>query len=199
LVDTTVPVRIRPRIETRPVKGHFLSMHRRRLVLDQQQTHNSELKECLIVSSESDECELKTPKSQNTHLQPLSVKRPALQHTNICPFDSGLRRSKPQTNIFVPSSSTLTNSLLSGLCFRIEKDVRLLLEGAFRLHRQFGRHVYRVGGESGLLFDFPDDAAKLRGLLRAATLLLSERKLRTHYHVQLAKGSSPVSANRPKM
>lgn len=26
LVDTTVPVRIRPRIETIPVKGHFLSM-----------------------------------------------------------------------------------------------------------------------------------------------------------------------------
>ena len=25
LVDTTVPVRIRPRIETSPVKGHFLS------------------------------------------------------------------------------------------------------------------------------------------------------------------------------
>lgn len=25
LVDTTVPVRIRPRIETWPVKGHFLS------------------------------------------------------------------------------------------------------------------------------------------------------------------------------
>lgn len=26
LVETTVPVRIRPRIETRPVKGHFLSI-----------------------------------------------------------------------------------------------------------------------------------------------------------------------------
>lgn len=26
LVETTVPVRIRPRIETRPVKGHFLSV-----------------------------------------------------------------------------------------------------------------------------------------------------------------------------
>lgn len=26
LVETTVPVRIRPRMETRPVKGHFLSM-----------------------------------------------------------------------------------------------------------------------------------------------------------------------------
>jgi hypothetical protein len=26
LVETTVPVRIRPRIETIPVKGHFLSM-----------------------------------------------------------------------------------------------------------------------------------------------------------------------------
>jgi len=26
LVETTVPVKIRPRIETRPVKGHFLSV-----------------------------------------------------------------------------------------------------------------------------------------------------------------------------
>lgn len=26
LVDLTVPVRIRPRIDTLPVKGHFLSM-----------------------------------------------------------------------------------------------------------------------------------------------------------------------------
>lgn len=26
LVDTTLPVRIRPRIETRPVQGHFLSV-----------------------------------------------------------------------------------------------------------------------------------------------------------------------------
>lgn len=26
LVETTVPVRIRPRMETRPVKGHFLSV-----------------------------------------------------------------------------------------------------------------------------------------------------------------------------
>lgn len=26
LVDTTVPVRIRPRMETRPVNGHFLSV-----------------------------------------------------------------------------------------------------------------------------------------------------------------------------
>lgn len=30
LVDTTVPVRIRPRMETRPVKGHFLSAKRSR-------------------------------------------------------------------------------------------------------------------------------------------------------------------------
>lgn len=26
LVETTLPVRMRPRIETRPVNGHFLSM-----------------------------------------------------------------------------------------------------------------------------------------------------------------------------
>lgn len=30
LVETTVPVRIRPRIETRPVKGHFLSAAQKR-------------------------------------------------------------------------------------------------------------------------------------------------------------------------
>jgi hypothetical protein len=29
LVETTVPVRIRPRIETMPVKGHFLSVDRK--------------------------------------------------------------------------------------------------------------------------------------------------------------------------
>lgn len=28
LVETTVPVRIRPRMEIRPVKGHFLSTRR---------------------------------------------------------------------------------------------------------------------------------------------------------------------------
>jgi hypothetical protein len=31
LVETTVPVRIRPRIETKPVKGHFLSVRYRRI------------------------------------------------------------------------------------------------------------------------------------------------------------------------
>ena len=28
-VETTLPVRIRPRIETLPIKGHFLSVHGR--------------------------------------------------------------------------------------------------------------------------------------------------------------------------
>jgi len=66
---------------------------------------------------------------------------------DICSLNSSLWCSETQTDIFVPSSTTLSD--LSALCrFRlgIEEDVRLLLVGALRLDGQFGCHDCELAG-----------------------------------------------------
>lgn len=60
--------------------------------------------------------------------------------TNVVAFNRRLWRSESQSNVFVPSSSSLSDSAGLGLCLRVQEDVRLLLEGALRLHGKFGGH-----------------------------------------------------------
>lgn len=63
--------------------------------------------------------------------------------TNVIPFDCGSRCSEAQANIFIPSPPSFANALALARCgafLVIEEDVRLLLEGAFALDRQLGRH-----------------------------------------------------------
>lgn len=53
-----------------------------------------------------------------------------IQRTNIGSLYSGLRGLEAQSNVFVPSSATLSHSLaLCALGFRVEEDMRLLLKG----------------------------------------------------------------------
>ena len=47
--------------------------------------------------------------------------------------------SEAQSNVLVPSSSTLSDAGL-GLRLGVQEDVRLLLERALRLHGEFGGH-----------------------------------------------------------
>lgn len=116
LVETTVPVRIRPRIETWPVKGHFLSVIP------------------ILVFS--------TPGRRVFWIAQNYQVWQKVFHTNVGALDCGLRGPEAQSNIFVPSSPTLSNSCaFSSLCLLVDENMRLLLESALRLHRQFSRHV----------------------------------------------------------
>ena len=65
-------------------------------------------------------------------------------HTDVVSFNGGLWCSEPQSNVLVPSSSTLADSAGLRLGLGVEEDVRLLLESALRLHGQFGGHDYGV-------------------------------------------------------
>lgn len=115
LVETTVPVRIRPRMETRPVKGHFLS------VKDPQHQH------CILIHNEHYYATGNARTSKR-------YKEDAM-HTNICSLNRILRRPESQPNIFEPPSTTLSHTLaLRALQFRVEEDVRLLLIRPLRLH-----------------------------------------------------------------
>ncbi len=62
-------------------------------------------------------------------------------HTNVCAFDGSFRRPEAQSDVFEPSSPSLTYSCaLGSLAFRILEDVRLLLKSTLRLHCQLSRH-----------------------------------------------------------
>ena len=103
-VETTVPLRIRPRIETKPVKGHFLSV----------------------------------PKSyQKTMCREVSLERLVMKtHTDVGSLNRCLRGPEAQTDIFVPSPSTLADSPALGLeGFVVEEDVGLFLKGTLGLDR----------------------------------------------------------------
>lgn len=53
---------------------------------------------------------------------------------NVGALDSGLGRPEAQSDILIPSPTTLSDTLaLAALSLRIEEDVRLLLESAFAL------------------------------------------------------------------
>jgi hypothetical protein len=62
-------------------------------------------------------------------------------HTDVASLNGGLWGSESQSNVLVPSSTTLANSGGLGLRLRVEEDVRLLLESALRLYGKFGGHV----------------------------------------------------------
>jgi hypothetical protein len=59
---------------------------------------------------------------------------------DVVSFNGVLWRLEAQTNILVPSSSTLSNSSLCGAGLLGGENVRLLLESALRLNGQFGGH-----------------------------------------------------------
>ena len=63
-------------------------------------------------------------------------------HTDVGSLNGSLWRLEAQTDILVPSSSTLSGSLrFDGTLLVIQEDVRLLLESALALDGQLGRHV----------------------------------------------------------
>jgi len=59
---------------------------------------------------------------------------------DVVSFNGVLWSLESQTNILVPSSSTLSNSSLCGAGLLGGENVRLLLESALRLDGQFGGH-----------------------------------------------------------
>jgi hypothetical protein len=79
-------------------------------------------------------------------IPPLSTRRtmaifenPHNAHTNVVALNRRLRCSETQSNVLVPSSSTLSDTGLR-LRLGVQEDVRLLLERALRLHGEFGGH-----------------------------------------------------------
>ena len=66
---------------------------------------------------------------------------PVLQipRTDVVTLNRSLWCSEAQSNVLVPSSSTLSDAGL-GLRLGVQEDVRLLLERALRLHGEFGGH-----------------------------------------------------------
>lgn len=62
-------------------------------------------------------------------------------HTDVGALNGSLGSTESQTNVLVPSSATLSNSLALGLGLGVGENVRLLLESALRLDGQLGRHV----------------------------------------------------------
>ena len=60
--------------------------------------------------------------------------------TDVGSLDGSFRCSEAQSNVFVPSSATLSNSVALHFRLVVEENMRLLLKGALRLDCQFGRH-----------------------------------------------------------
>lgn len=65
-------------------------------------------------------------------------------HTDEVSLNGGLWGTEPQANVLIPSSATLSGPGALWLGFRVEEDVRLLLEGTFGLDGQLGRHGCKV-------------------------------------------------------
>jgi hypothetical protein len=119
LVEITVPVRMRPRMEIWPVKGHFLSVV-------------AMLAPALVI--------FVCNPILRFFLRELAHRTGGL--TDVAALNCSLGRSETETNILEPSSATLSNLLrprsLSGLV--VEENVRLLLVGTLGLDCQFGSH-----------------------------------------------------------
>ena len=60
--------------------------------------------------------------------------------TDIVALNGGLWCSESQSDILVPSSSSLSDLGGLGLDLGVQEDVRLLLESALRLYSKFGGH-----------------------------------------------------------
>lgn len=61
-------------------------------------------------------------------------------HTDVVSLNRGLGCPEAQSNVLVPSASSLADSARLGLRLGVEEDVRLLLESALRLNSEFGGH-----------------------------------------------------------
>ena len=68
--------------------------------------------------------------------------------TNVCALNGGLWGLESQTNILIPSPSSLSDSALSRADLAGEEDMGLLLESTLRLHSQLGGHF--LGGSCGV-------------------------------------------------
>ena len=64
--------------------------------------------------------------------------------TDVCALNGGLWGLESQTNVLIPSSSSLSDSTLSRADLAGEEDVGLLLESTLRLHCQLGGHFWIV-------------------------------------------------------
>lgn len=109
-------------METRPVKGHFLSV-----------------KQQFVSLYAHPDVHLPMP----SHFRHPNVSFALLLdcHTNVFALDGVPRRAETQADILVPSPAALAHG--SGLCCAAlvaGEDVRLLLESALALDRQLGGH-----------------------------------------------------------
>lgn len=125
-VDMTVPVRIRPRIETIPVKGHFLSV--------EHMISNRSMRE------RSPRYLRTSPPWTFPHFR-LWGNDQELERTYVGSLNRSLWRPESKSNVLVPSSPAFAHLLaLRALHLRVKEYVRLFLESPLRLHGQFGRH-----------------------------------------------------------
>ena len=118
LVDTTVPVRIRPRIETRPVKGHFLSVGDN----EGQQTFDPFCAHCHSLHSLSSSppgvvgCS-PTRRSKRPTTREFIYKRMAwlcISRTDVLALNGSLGGTETQTDILVPPALSCIVSFRCG-------------------------------------------------------------------------------------
>lgn len=171
LVDTTVPVRIRPRMETRPVKGHFLSVEGSR----GQQSFDSlhaliahpftprpavpQVRAALQQAPRTTAALPLLPGNSSTMSGPGYIFHVPMYWPSMAVL--GVRKPRP-TSLYhrrCPISSAfavllyrhvqhgyswVTHTTLAGtlgLALGDKRDVRLLLESTLRLDGQLGSHV----------------------------------------------------------
>lgn len=133
-VETTVPVRMRPRIETRPVKGHFLSADNRLISIQirrKLQTHP-----CMPSIFHP----LRRPQFESP-----SPDREVHRRTDIAALNGSLGGTEPKTDVLVPSPATLAGPGGLDLDLGVLEDVRLLLESPLGLDSELGRHDVGCG------------------------------------------------------
>ena len=75
-----------------------------------------------------------------------------MSRTNVASLNGSLGCSETQSNVLIPSSTTLADLLALRFYLRVGKDVRLLLERTLRLDGQLCRHVCysNVGSREGV-------------------------------------------------
>jgi hypothetical protein len=145
LVETTVPVRIRPRMETVPVKGHFLSILPKvsnsssPKVIFRFVVRSRFRRVARIQHSKYFAIALSMLLSIFQLLNPPGLSIVFFARTDVAALNGGLGGTETQTNILVPSSSSLARSGALGLGLGVQEDVRLLLESTLRLDGQLGR------------------------------------------------------------
>lgn len=135
LVETTVPVRIRPRIETRPVKGHFLSIGEvvvsrgfDHAILDRLFVHNSPWRPVLRASHSQSACLLLSPtfavkpRSSSNVFKTRREKFEVFRRTDVLALNGVLGGTETQTDILVPSALFQLVSSPSRTSFFLPRD-----------------------------------------------------------------------------